>query len=42
MREIRSARDPEYKTLELDISEWESVKIMKRSDINLEDMKKEC
>ncbi|KHJ75600.1 hypothetical protein OESDEN_24784, partial [Oesophagostomum dentatum] len=41
MREVRSARDPEYKTLELDMSEWESVKIMKRSEINLDDTKKE-
>ncbi|VDM63083.1 unnamed protein product [Angiostrongylus costaricensis] len=34
MKEVRSARDPEYKTLDLDISEWESVKIVKRSEIN--------
>ncbi|KAL6744447.1 hypothetical protein Aduo_017381 [Ancylostoma duodenale] len=40
MKEVRSARDPEYKTLELDISEWESVKIMKRSEINPDDIVK--
>ncbi|KAK6757804.1 hypothetical protein RB195_015556 [Necator americanus] len=34
MHEKRDAHDPEYKTLELDISEWESVKIMKRSEID--------
>uniref|UniRef100_A0A0K0CZ55 Uncharacterized protein n=1 Tax=Angiostrongylus cantonensis TaxID=6313 RepID=A0A0K0CZ55_ANGCA len=43
MEKVRSPRDPEYKTLELDISEWESVKIMKRSEINPEDfVKKDC
>ncbi|VDM60125.1 unnamed protein product [Angiostrongylus costaricensis] len=43
MEKVRSSRDPEYKTLELDISEWESVKIMKRSEINPEDfVKKDC
>ncbi|KAK6757802.1 hypothetical protein RB195_015555 [Necator americanus] len=41
MKEVRSARDPEYRTLELDMSEWESGKIMKRSEVNLEDLKKE-
>ncbi|KAK6757806.1 hypothetical protein RB195_015556 [Necator americanus] len=29
---VRDPRDPEYKTLEPDFSEWESVKIMKRSE----------
>ncbi|EYC18614.1 hypothetical protein Y032_0027g1612 [Ancylostoma ceylanicum] len=38
MKEVRSARDPEYKTLELDISEWESVKIMKKSEINMDEI----
>ncbi|CAJ0588106.1 unnamed protein product [Cylicocyclus nassatus] len=40
MNQKRSATDPEYKTLELDVSEWESVKIMKRSDIKDEDIEK--
>ncbi|KJH53585.1 hypothetical protein DICVIV_00013 [Dictyocaulus viviparus] len=40
MKEVRSARDPEYKTLELDISEWESVKILKRSELNPDDFNK--
>ncbi|KAJ1355037.1 hypothetical protein KIN20_012155 [Parelaphostrongylus tenuis] len=41
MEKMRSATDPEYKTLELDISEWESVKILKRNEVNIEDVKKE-
>ncbi|KAJ1353336.1 hypothetical protein KIN20_009942 [Parelaphostrongylus tenuis] len=42
MEKMRSAYDPEYKTLELDISEWESVKILKRSEINSNDLKKDA
>ncbi|KHJ90890.1 hypothetical protein OESDEN_09253 [Oesophagostomum dentatum] len=34
MDEVRSPHDPEYKTLEPDNSEWESVRIMKRSELN--------
>ncbi|KAJ1362500.1 hypothetical protein KIN20_022070 [Parelaphostrongylus tenuis] len=41
MGKMRSPYDPEYKTLELDISEWESAKILKRSEISPEDLKKE-
>ncbi|PIO74874.1 hypothetical protein TELCIR_03108 [Teladorsagia circumcincta] len=40
MKEVKEARDPEYKTIELDVSEWESVKLMKRSDIKPEDIVK--
>lgn len=40
MKEVRSARDPEYKTLELDMSEWESAKIMKKTEINMDDFEK--
>ncbi|KAK6012016.1 hypothetical protein OSTOST_22843 [Ostertagia ostertagi] len=40
MKEVKEAKDPEYKTIELDASEWESVKIMKRSDIKPEDIVK--
>ncbi|CAJ0588110.1 unnamed protein product [Cylicocyclus nassatus] len=41
MIEVRSARDPEYKTIQLDASEWESVKLYKRSEINLEEFLKQ-
>uniref|UniRef100_A0A7I4Y6K1 Uncharacterized protein n=1 Tax=Haemonchus contortus TaxID=6289 RepID=A0A7I4Y6K1_HAECO len=40
MNEVKEAKDPEYKTLELDSSEWESAKIMKRSDLKTEDIEK--
>ncbi|RCN25777.1 hypothetical protein ANCCAN_28508 [Ancylostoma caninum] len=38
MKEVRSARDPEYKTLELDISEWESAKIMRKSELHMDEI----
>ena len=40
MIEVRSPHDPEYKTLEPDNSEWESVKIMKRSELNADEVER--
>ncbi|XGW09142.1 hypothetical protein V3C99_011449 [Haemonchus contortus] len=40
MTEKKEAKDPEYKTLELENSEWESAVIVKRSDIKTEDIER--
>lgn len=41
MKEVKEARDPAYKTLEPDFSDWESVKIIKKSEFNPDDLKKD-
>ncbi|CAJ0597027.1 unnamed protein product [Cylicocyclus nassatus] len=38
-KEVR-ASDPQYKTLELDLSDWDSVKIIKKSEANLDEILK--
>ncbi|VDO30420.1 unnamed protein product [Haemonchus placei] len=38
MVEVKEARDPLYKTLEPDMSEWESVRLLKKSEVNLEEL----
>ncbi|KAK5980214.1 hypothetical protein GCK32_010310 [Trichostrongylus colubriformis] len=40
MKEVKEAKDPEYKTIAMDNSEWESAKVLKRSDIKPEDIQK--
>ncbi|WKY12782.1 hypothetical protein Q1695_003964 [Nippostrongylus brasiliensis] len=41
MKEVKEARDPEYKTLEPDFSDWDSVKLLKKSEINMEELQRE-
>ncbi|KAK5986564.1 hypothetical protein GCK32_012096 [Trichostrongylus colubriformis] len=40
MKEVKEARDPAYKTLEPDMSDWESVRLMKKSEVNLDEIVK--
>ncbi|CAJ0598299.1 unnamed protein product [Cylicocyclus nassatus] len=42
MKIVRSSRDPAYKTLEPDMSDWESAKIMKRDELIAENLDKKC